>query len=863
MITYQTCRPDEGGKPKCGLASGCSSIELKGMFLSDIEGSKDSGQKIYSGQTKADVLILAENVDYTDDRVGYIGNHKSFQKLMDFVKKSGLNPNKTFLTYMVRCKTGFKKKATVQQIKACAPHLEHEITSLEPKVILLLGNAPLRPFKLQGKGGINALRGKIFHLPISEGGPTYKVIPTLDPGAFFHHSDPQLERSVLDDYILANKVSKDSTVQANKVHFAPYKVIRTHEDLDNMISKIKETNFFSFDTESRGLPWHKEPMICMSFCHGVGESYVLPIYQHELNTDEDQWQLKPFWNNHEYKNNDLFNVFNKLKEIFESNIPKAAHNLKYDMCVLRKHAGIEIKGFIFDTMLMHHILCEQPPHDLEYLARIEFSVGDYSHDLHQITGYGKELKKTYDWVPDEILWPYAATDAECCYRLAKLYYNRLVAKPSLWKLYCDEPEQATKSLFKAEWYGHKMDFTKYDILLKECEDKQLELETEIKSATWPEFKADSYRDVTKAIIAAGYGDAIRNDKKVSGYETSKDKLGEIKHELPLANNILQFRNMTKLIGTYLVNIKEGADQFNRLRTSWMIHGTVSGRYSCRLFHQIPRADRRKVNNLRDMFICDDGYEIVYFDYSQIELRLLAQLAKDIAMINLFAQGVDIHQMTASIMLNWGFDMINEFNRQNCGKNVNFGLGYGSTGFQIVQKGEWEDHDGKRYPITWEMMNRGMARFHQRFPQVAEYLNSVPMIARSQGNVYVTPFGRELRIGDKLNDWNEKSRAAAEREIVNRSIQSPAGGITNRTINIVDSCLDNFIVSGKLKETDAFLINTVHDSGAWEVRKGLVPWFKGIVKEIAERKIPELDNAIFPCAVGSGRSATEAELNSKL
>ena len=168
-MIYQTCRQDEGGKPKCGLALGCSSIELKGMPLSDIEGSKDANEKIWSGKTEAKVLIIAEGVDYKDDQVGFIGNHKSFPKLMEFVKKSGLNPTETFLTYMVRCKTGRGKKPTVQQIKACHEHLVKEIETLNPKAILLLGNSALRPFKLHGKGGVNQLRGKIFDLPIYEG----------------------------------------------------------------------------------------------------------------------------------------------------------------------------------------------------------------------------------------------------------------------------------------------------------------------------------------------------------------------------------------------------------------------------------------------------------------------------------------------------------------------------------------------------------------------------------------------------------------------------------------------------------------------------------------------------------------------
>jgi DNA polymerase-1 len=559
-----------------------------------------------------------------------------------------------------------------------------------------------------------------------------------------------------------------------------------------------------------------------------------------------------------------------LKSLFENpTIGKAAHNIKYDINVIRYWLDIRVKGFFFDTMLMHHILDENPPHDLETLADIEFGTGDYSASKRSITGQGKNLLKTYDHVPDEILWPYAALDAECVYRLCEVYYARLQEKPHLWKLYCEETELAIRTLAKAEWHGSLISTEVVTNLKKEYEEKQESLLIEMRKIVPPkpecpdfEFNPMSTQQVRDAFISLGFLTEIEDKHSPNGYNTSKEVLAKLKEQgVDLADYILQYRTNRKILSTYLETALNDLDDDGRSRYSWMLHGTTSGRLSCRFLHQIPRANdqRREAGqlNLRDMFIVPKGYKYVYFDYSQIELRVLALLANDENMLSMFANDEDIHAATAACILSCNPSEVSKFNRQ-LGKMFNFGLAYGSEGHQLVKAGEWEDDEGTRYPVTWDMVKLGKARFKQLFPALVDYLETTPDLARMNAGVLITPLGRERRLGSKLNDRQEGIRKQAEREAVNFVIQSTAGAITIRTLNAVHQIIEDFIERKLLAEEDIVLINTVHDSGAWEVREDLVEWFNGVLKETAEKEVAQLQNYSFPCDMGVGDNWTEAE-----
>ena len=858
-----TCRVSEGGSPNCPRASACKSVELRGRSLYSIDqfrSHQSNTTTSLGGPYK--IVFVADFPDRWDNNNGHIGHSRALDKVIELCKRANINLNEAYFTYLTRCFTF--KKPSIQEIKACTPYTVDDIERLKPEVVVLLGTAAQRLFSLHGEGGVTKLRGKHFTMPLPGRDPslTYSVVATYDPAIFFHRSDVFLEQRILDDYRMIHKLANKKEVE-EKDQYAKYEVIEKLDDLREFIHEVKQRRFFAFDTESRGLPWTKEPLILLSMCIGERENYILPFYHHtdEVNSPDgvNGWHLRKAWSDKA-----KFEVIVPLlKEIFENiNIHKAAHNFKYDANVLRKHLGIRIQGYCYDTMLMHHLLNEQKPHDLEYLMDLEFGTGNYSHKVEDIVGKGKVLKAQYDEIPDEILYPYTATDVEGTFKICKIYKTRLMEKPHLWNLYWEETAQLSRILGDAEWYGHQVDMNTHASLVKSYTDDAAILLKEIQSATWVDFNPNSSVDVQKVVIDAGFEEGIRDKKNMSGYSTGREKLMGLSKQLPIAEKVLRYRNTQKMLGTYLENVTTDVDSDGRVRYNFFIHGTESGRLSCRFLHQLPRVDKKRTINMRDMLTAAPGYKLVYFDYDQIEMRVLTELSGDRELAKIFCypekETIDVHRSTAGTVLSIDYDKVSDYNRQEVGKSVNFGLAYGSEGHRLVAKCQYEDAQGRRHPITWDMLNAGMARFKSRYTSLTEFLEIQPDIARRNGNLLTTPYGRERRIGGKLADPVESVRKAAEREIVNFVIQSTAVAITFRSLILLDATIQDWIHGGVISEGDIRLVNTVHDSGTYEVKDEYVDMMIEDMKNTLPRPIPELGERQFPCAIGIGLTATRAE-----
>jgi DNA polymerase-1 len=531
---------------------------------------------------------------------------------------------------------------------------------------------------------------------------------------------------------------------------------------------------------------------------------------------------------------------------------------------LRRGCGIEVRGFMWDPMLMHHLLNELPPHDLEFLSDLEFKTGDYSALVRAITGSGKKLRKTYDHVPDHVLHPYTATDSEGTYRLKQLYLERLKEKPALLKIYKEETAPISSVLREAEWHGNLIDKEKINTLLEEQKEKKEKCLGEILKITQNEdFNPGSPPQVVEALKTLGYEEKIRSRKNATGYSTDKEALEKLADGgCDLAKHLIENRKIIKLVSTYLQKALDEVDDDGRLRYSFLIHGTKSARLSASFLHQIPRMDPDRIDegkaNLRDIFVVEDDYVYYYSDYDQIELRILAIRANDVELKRVFADGEDVHRATAAGALKIPYDDVNDENRQ-LGKGINFGIVYGSEGYSLSKKNYFVDpNDGKRKKVTFEMVGKFLSGFKAKFKGVASYLEDVPLIAAANNGVVTNIFGRE-RHTSGLNDADPGRRGHAEREAVNNTIQSVAAEITIRTAVAVDKMLKEKRVS---KDKVQF-INTVHDSLAYKVHKDYLKWFDAAYKIIAQRPIPELENNSFPISVGIGRSWGEAEINSKV
>ncbi len=851
----ESCKVSLHGEPRCKLGSLTKYVQIYGSRGDVLASARPESP------SKTKIMVICKSPDNKD--VNVIGKGRNVEKLGELLALATIDPADVYVTGLVKCCPP-KRDPSVQEVKSCMGHLAEELKDVDPDVVILMGAATLRAFNLMGEGGVNKLHGKIIEKAFPHddtNDKVYKIMVTTDPNALFMNPDPRLHGTIVKDLILS-KASVEGHLINPQQQDVDYRLIENEDDLAWMVANIRKKGMFAFDSESRGLPWSKEPLICLQFCWGYGEdsqtTAVLPIYNHD--PDGGDWKLKATWDKaHKLK------IIEQLKVIFEDNqIPKAAHNIKYDMCVLRKHLGIETKGFLFDTMLLHHILWEHPPHDLEYLADLELNTGNYSKALHDITGHGKVLKHTYDWVPDHILWPYGAKDAESTYRLMCRYYSRLKELPAQWALYTDEVHPFIRTMMKAEWYGTDLDTNVIDTLTDEFVKEKAELDVSLKSRTWPEFNCDLSDDVAKAIINAGYGKDIETPKTAKGYSTDRSRLLPLTKKLPIVEEFMRFRSLTKLIGTYMKNAKELV-KGGRARISVLLHGTVNGRPSCGFLHQIPRLDHERIKkglgNLRDMFVARLGYSFVYGDYSQIELVVLAIKSGDEAMLEVFKSGQDIHKATAAQFVGIEDDQVCDHNR-SLAKPVNFSRVYGAVEGKSLMKLTWMDLDGKEQPVTPEMVRDGYAALDIRFPGAATYFKDTVAEVSENAGIHQTPFGRVKHMGSTLNSGNRWMRENAERQAVNGTIQSPAASVTIRTLNAMNEYLEEQIEAGVMTEEEAALIITVHDSGLFEVKDEHLGWFEPKLREIASRPVPQLGGHCFTMKVGIGQSWSEAELNAK-
>lgn len=882
------------GNFKCRLGSmGCSYPQMSGLPAYHIDYFHQYETKCYDpipvlGPGQYDLMVIGDGPSVADDRYGLIWSDNIGQQVLEFLKKAGHDLDRVWMTKITKCRPRAKKrKPSVPEINKCRDeHLRKEIELIQPKVVLLVGAPSLRAFNLTGRGNLNAIHGKLFEEKFAgwDDGPVFKVIPTLNPSQFFHRPNKKLLARVGHDYVNAKDLLDGKELSD---YFIPnWHLIDTPEKLEWLKEQLLNASLIGWDTETCKLGFRTNPVLSYQFAWGWDDCAVIPINQHDPNAPKEQeFHVKPGFG---ALHDDLVTDF--MRTVFKTpHIAKAAHNHKFDMNVLRWGYGVEIEGTLYDTWSMKHLQDEVPPSDLEFLCDLEFAWGDYSAKRRSITGSGKKLINTFDKVPDDILWPYGATDALGTYRLACLHSNRLKDNhPNLWEFHAAESEPLQRSLAKAEYKGALIHTDVMDILRDQYEIKQSALLTKLRSASGnPDFNPNSPPQVFKAFITMGVSNVeLEDESTTSGYTTNKKKLNDLveegnQPEAGFAADLMSYRNMTKMISTYLENCKNDLDSDQRVRYSWVIAGPVTGRLACRFFHQLPKINdsvvcyggpnkdqyvpfeqrlRDKKVVMRDMFIAPKGYKYVYGDYSQIELRILAIVAQDQEMLKILGDpNADLHKSTAYefIKTQWPGMQESDVSKQNrdvVGKPINFGLAYGSEGHALVQKGKWYDQQGIERNFTWNMLNQGMVSWKSRFYGVGQFIDNTPDNVRAMGGVATNLFGRERHFGTLLNSYNDYERGAAEREAVNFYIQSVAASITNRTI----IAIDNMLKSYGIREDVVCLVNTVHDSIAYEVKDSHVEWFMEAMKIVSQAPFAELGGASFKLDCGYGVNWTDAE-----
>lgn len=573
-----------------------------------------------------------------------------------------------------------------------------------------------------------------------------------------------------------------------------YTTILTQADFDLWLKKLNDAKLIAFDTETTGIDAQQAQLVGLSFAVQANEAAYIPLTHSYMGVPD---QL------------DRDTVLRALKPILEDpNKLKVGQHAKFDMNILANCAiggdqrcGITVQGIAFDTMLESYVLDSTATrHDMDSLALKYLNHSTTS--FQDIAGKGaKQL--TFDQISLELAGPYAAEDADVTLRLHQTLQEKLNAIPSLSKVLNEIEMPLVPVLARIERQGALVDANLLGIQSVELGDKMVALEREAFAIAGEEFNLGSPKQLG-VILYEKLGLPILSKTAKGQASTAEAVLAELaEQDYPLPKVLMQYRSMSKLKSTYTDRLPEQINpRTGRIHTSYHQAVAATGRLSSSdpNLQNIPirTAEGRRI---RQAFVAPKGYKLLAADYSQIELRIMAHLAKDEGLLHAFRNDLDVHKATAAEVFGVELADVTTDQRRSA-KAINFGLIYGMSAFGLA----------KQIGVDRKQSQAYIDRYFARYPGVLAYMERTRTQAAEQGFVE-TIFGRRLYLPE-INAKNPALRKGAERTAINAPMQGTAADIIKKAMVAVD----NWLTSSGL---DAKVILQVHDELVLEVREDLV------------------------------------------
>ena len=573
-----------------------------------------------------------------------------------------------------------------------------------------------------------------------------------------------------------------------------YETILDQARFDVWLKKIQDAKLIAFDTETTGLDAQQAQLVGLSFAVKPGEAAYIPLTHSYMGVPE---QL------------DRDTVLRALKPLLEDpNKAKVGQHAKFDMNILANCAiggdpacGISVQGIAFDTMLESYVLDSTATrHDMDSLA-LKY-LGHSTTSFQDIAGKGaKQL--TFDQISLEQAGPYAAEDADVTLRLHNVLHEKLLAIPSLNSVLTDIEMPLVPVLARIERQGALVDAKLLGVQSVELGDKMVALEREAFEIAGEEFNLSSPKQLG-VILYEKLGLPIISKTAKGQPSTAEAVLAELaEQDFPLPKVLMQYRSMSKLKSTYTDRLPEQINpRTGRIHTSYHQAVTATGRLSSSdpNLQNIPirTAEGRRI---RQAFVAPSGYKLLAADYSQIELRIMAHLAKDEGLLHAFRNNLDVHSATAAEVFGVELSDVTTDQRRSA-KAINFGLIYGMSAFGLA----------KQIGVDRKQSQAYIDRYFARYPGVLDYMERTRTQAAEQGYVE-TIFGRRLYLPE-INAKNPALRKGAERTAINAPMQGTAADIIKKAMVAVDNWLS---ASG----LEARVILQVHDELVLEVREDLV------------------------------------------
>ncbi len=519
-----------------------------------------------------------------------------------------------------------------------------------------------------------------------------------------------------------------------------YRIIRSEEDLSSVVARLRACGEFCFDTETTGFDVFGDRIVGMSFSVKAHEAWYLPCGPD--NTAAYAALLKP---------------------LFEDEaIAKIGQNIKFDIMVLDR-LGIRVRGFKYDTMLLHYLLDPESRHNMNFLARTYLNYSPV--EIETLIGRGaKQL--TMDRVAVETVAEYAAEDADVTFQLKEVLWPKVVEQ-GFETLYRQIEEPLIDVLADIELAGVRIDCDILSDYGRRLNEELSGIEERIRElAGEPTLNINSARQLGEVLFTKLNIDPKPKLTKTKQYRTDEEYLQMLSDRHPIIGLILDYRGVKKLLSTYvealpqLVNPKTG-----RVHASFNQAVTATGRLSSTNpnLQNIPVRDERG-REIRKAFVpADDDHLLLSADYSQVELRLMAHLSGDPALIEAFRHGEDIHAATAARLFGVSLSEVTSEQRRRA-KTANFGIIYGISAFGLAQ----------RLNIPRTEAKEIIDGYFASYKGVKEYMDRVIAQAREDGYVS-TIFGRKRYLSD-IRSHNAVARGLAERNAINAPIQGSAADI---------------------------------------------------------------------------------------
>lgn len=610
---------------------------------------------------------------------------------------------------------------------------------------------------------------------------------------------PTAERDLFDD------PASPLQPEAPKVSAVVYDTVLTWEAFDHWLAKVQAADLVALDTETTSLDEMRAQIVGISFSVTPGEAAYIPL----AHAYPDVSAQLP-----------LAEVLAKLKPWLENPAKhKLGQHIKYDRHVFANH-GIEVQGYVHDTMLQSYVLEVTKPHGLASLA--ERHLGRKGISFEDLCGKGVN-QLCFDQVDIAKAAEYSCEDSDMTLDVHRVLWPQLASDAKLRFIY--ELEIASsEALYRIERNGVLIDAPTLAAQSHELGKRILQLEKEAHELAGQPFNLSSPKQIGE-IFFTKMGFPVVKKTPTGSPSTDDEVLQKLAEDYPLPAKILEHRGLSKLKGTYTDKLAQLAHpRTGRVHTHYAQAVAVTGRLSSNdpNLQNIPvrTPEGRRV---REAFVAPPGCLIASADYSQIELRIMAHISGDAALLLAFHDGMDVHRATAAEIFSVDTAQVTSEQRRYA-KVINFGLIYGMSAYGLAKALGIDNTAAKNY----------IARYFDRYPGVKNYMDHTRQLAKAQGYVE-TVFGRRLYLPE-INSPNGPRRSGAERAAINAPMQGTAADLIKLSMVKVQQVID-------AEHRATKMIMQVHDELVFEVPDSEVDWVRHEVPKlmagVAHLKVPLL------------------------